>query len=442
VRQRRRKSVGIAVLFAACALAIPASAGAAVNLTNPSGASLVATLDQSASNIVIGGSSDASVTLTELSVSGPVFAVPPLGGAVCQGAATQQITCTSGKFGSITVDDDRGPGPPDVVNGSDTPAHLLVAPTLPLIAPITLIGSPFGDFLGGSIGGDKISGGPGADEITARGGADSVEAFDGVADSVDCGDGTDSVKADSIDTLVNCEQPLVVVDSDGDGFSTEEDCNDKDETVYPDAVEIPGNDRDEDCDGKDDSPPVDLIDRDSDNDGIAEPEDCDDRDAKIRPGALEIVGNRVDENCDGRIEPFPSIGSSIHSAFRIVGGNRTRVVDMTVTDIPQGATIQLTCLNHHGSSTSSNNGCPFSKQSFGFGSGPRQTTDLAGSFKKRKLKPGVVITVTISAPDAIGKRVQYKTRKGKEPRVSSACVPPEGGLLDSGDSLCGTTDHL
>ncbi len=429
--RRRRRSGSLAALVAACALAIPASAGAVV-IVDGAGATVKMTLDGSASNIAAGGSSDESITLSELSVGGPNFLIPPGAGAPCQGSGTQQVTCTSLGYAAVTIDDDRVHGPRDTVDGSASPALLSVAPLLALESPITLIGSPAGDFLGGSNEADEISGGASGDEILARGGADSVEAFDGELDRVDCGGGLDSVRADPIDQLINCEYPLVIVDGDVDGYTTEEDCNDKDQTIYPDAVEIPGNGVDEDCDDKDDSPPVDFIDRDSDDDGVAEPEDCDDRDAKIRPGALEIVGNKVDENCDRVVAPFPLIGSSVHASFLVghavlLGHDFTEVDELTVTDIPQGAQVVLTCRPKRKSDKRS---CAFSSKTFAFPAGPRQSTSLEGSFRKRKLKPGTVITITISAPSTIGRQVQYRIRKGRGPASSTVCLEPEGKACD------------
>ena len=96
----------------------------------------------------------------------------------------------------------------------------------------------------------------------------------------------------------------------------------------------PGNPKDEDCDGTAQPYP------DADADRVAEPADCDDHDPAIFPGAKGIPGNKVDENCDGVVAPFPPIGSSVHSSFQVIGG-LTKVVDMTVSDVPKDATIQL-----------------------------------------------------------------------------------------------------
>jgi uncharacterized cupredoxin-like copper-binding protein len=56
------------------------------------------------------------------------------------------------------------------------------------------------------------------------------------------------------------------------------------------SAEVPGNLRDEDCDGS-------AEDRDAD--GHAAPEDCDDFDPTSAPGLAEVPGNAADEDCDG-----------------------------------------------------------------------------------------------------------------------------------------------
>ena len=63
------------------------------------------------------------------------------------------------------------------------------------------------DELFGGPGADELDGGPGNDRVSGGGGRDSIEARDGEADKINCGKGSDTVKADGKDDLsANCEE--------------------------------------------------------------------------------------------------------------------------------------------------------------------------------------------------------------------------------------------
>jgi hypothetical protein len=105
------------------------------------------------------------------------------------------------------------------------------------------------------------------------------------------GFGVDGAEAAEL-ALWGLERP----DRDGDGLTEAEgDCDDRDPSVYPDAVEWPDG-LDNDCD--------DIIDEgtqlfDDDGDGFTEDQgDCDDDNALVYPGA-EPLESVDDANCDG-----------------------------------------------------------------------------------------------------------------------------------------------
>ena len=87
---------------------------------------------------------------------------------------------------------------------------------------------------------------------------------------------------------------------DGSGTLPGEDCDDRDDQIFPDAPDAWYDDVDANCDGADD------FDQDADGYRSADAgaDDCDDTDALVHPGGYESLGDGVDQDCDGDANRF------------------------------------------------------------------------------------------------------------------------------------------
>lgn len=111
----------------------------------------------------------------------------------------------------------------------------------------------------------------------------------------------------------------LITDNDGDGYTSDVDCDDNDATVFPEAQELCDG-KDNDCDGLIDNDDPDNLGQlwypDADGDGfgrqsspqiactqppgyVLSRNDCDDYNASIYPGATEICGDGIDQDCVG-----------------------------------------------------------------------------------------------------------------------------------------------
>lgn len=209
----------------------------------------------------------------------------------------------------------------------------------------------------------------------------------------------------------------VVLDRDGDGVNRPFDCDDANPAIRPGAIDAPENGIDEDCDG------ADAANLDRDRDGFNRPQDCDDANPAIRPGAREVPGNDVDENCDRVTAPFPTLQARVAHAFAR-SRTTTRLTQLSVVQVPAGATIAVTCAQRKDPGRSRRRrSCAFARHTRRTQQATREIK-LVGLFKRRRLAPGTVIRVQVTAPETIGKQAQLTMRRGKAPARKDTCVPP------------------
>ena len=149
---------------------------------------------------------------------------------------------------------------------------------------------------------------------------------------------------------------------------------------------------------------------DADRDGVPPPTDCDDTNSAVWPGASEIPGNGRDDDCAGG-DSFARVTATVVNSWR-ANARGARATRLVVRDAPATATATVRCLGKR---------CKVRRRSVAVTS--KGTAKLTRHVRRR-LRPGNVLEVRITAPNMIGKVVRYPVRRRAIPRGRTLCLPP------------------
>jgi len=308
---------------------------------------------------IVGGDGRDKATYDERTVSEPISVTLATPGD--DGAPGENDTLSG-------VEDVIGGASSDVLAGDGEPNLLIGGGGLN-----TLDGGAGNDTLVGGDFRDVITGGPGNDQLRGGGDDDSLNAFDGEADSVDCGPSTDDdAQVDAADQVSGCE------------FARRGDV------------------------------PI-LVDADAD--GSIVPFDCDDGNPGIGLAATDVPGDGIDQNCDGFDEPLQLVGAVVGLSFATPTSKGTRITRLLITQMQAGSQVAVTC------KTKIKRRCPFTRATR---KSPRAggQVSLVSLIKRRVLPVGTTIELRITAPGTIGRVRRFTVRPSAPPRSADLCLLP------------------
>ena len=96
-------------------------------------------------------------------------------------------------------------------------------------------------------------------------------------------------------------------------------------------------------------------------------------------------------------------------------------MNFSANTLVAGTTVTVTCKTKK--KKQQKKGCPYKTRRFTSAVG-RAKLNLRKPFKGRKVPVGTKITITISAPGFITKRITYTIRKRKRPLSRVQCIAP------------------
>jgi hypothetical protein len=127
------------------------------------------------------------------------------------------------------------------------------------------------------------------------------------------------------------------------------------------------------------------------------------------PGTATAVGSDSDAGGLGVFQPL------VRYSF-LTRGAWTRFLRLSVSGLPPGSRAALAC---------DGRGCPVKRVRFTPRSG---RVSFVGALKRRRLRAGARLSVTIRGPAGERKVVAFRMRRGKAPRKSVRCALPQGRL--------------